>query len=381
MVSSSTPLCVAHISDCYAPRTGGIETQVGALVQQQVGAGLRVRVITATRGTGATDERSTSNPVIHRVVARIPGDLPIHPRTRHHVERLLHEFPVDVVHVHLGAVSPFAWGGIRAAHRLNLPILVTVHSMWGPVARLGYRVSDQLLHWSDWRLRMAAVSPVAAAAIADAMPGARPVLVLPNGIDPQLWRNPTKRGDNGGAEPGLRLVSVLRLAPRKRVLPLLRIVEAAGRRSGTRIHLAVIGDGPVRGRAERLARGMRHCQVTFTGRLDRSGIQEQFAQADLFVQPSIRESFGLAALEARTWGLPVIARSQSGSGAFITHGETGCLVASDQAMVEVLSDFATDMPGLRALQASTLDAPVGQTWPAILAGTMEAYRALLATSR
>ncbi len=401
MAEESSRLRVAHISDCYLPRTGGIETQVAALVQQQVTAGFEVRVITATADAGSaprpvvpregvprdgvpklgllTSDRP--NPDVHRVVARMPWQLPIHPRARHHIQELLRQFPVDVVHVHLGAVSPFAWGGIRAAHKLKLPIVVTVHSMWGPLARAGYRMTEPLLHWTRPPVRLAAVSAVAAAAVAQALPRAAPVLVLPNAIDPALWGPPEQPAAQDGRDSELRLVSVLRLAPRKRVLPLLRIAERAAQLSGHRMHLTVIGDGPDRHRAERQASRLQSCQVRFTGRLDRLGIQEEFVKADLFVQPSVRESFGLAALEARTWGLPVIARSQSGSGTFITEGVTGCLVASDEAMATVLADLAVDEPALRALQASTRQTPVDQTWPQLLQATERAYQAVLDRGR
>ncbi|MFM8352185.1 MAG: glycosyltransferase family 4 protein [Actinomycetales bacterium] len=382
MAEAQQRLRVAHISDCYAPRTGGIETQVGALVRQQARAGLDVLVITATPDRRSLDRKATVSghaPSVHRVVARMPWDLPIHPRTRHHVQQVLTREQVDLVHVHLGAVSPFAWGGIRAAHRLGLPILVTVHSMWGPVARLGYRLSQVLWRWDRWRLRLAAVSPVAAQQIERAVPACAPVLVLPNGIDVEDWRQSADAtGDAVPNDGQLRLVSVLRLAPRKRVGPLLRIVEQAGAGSGLPMSLTIIGDGPQRTRVERLARRLRHARVRVAGRLDAAGIRQEFARADLFVQPSVRESFGLAALEARTWGLPVLARSQSGSGAFVVDGVTGFLVATDEGMVSRIAELAGNPALMSNLAASTRTTPVEQTWPRILDTTTQAYRDLLA---
>ncbi|WP_448630181.1 hypothetical protein [Cellulomonas soli] len=41
---------VVHVSDCYPPRTGGIESQVGDLAAAQVAAGHDVHVFTATVG-------------------------------------------------------------------------------------------------------------------------------------------------------------------------------------------------------------------------------------------------------------------------------------------------------------------------------------------
>ncbi len=54
--------------------------------------------------------------------------------------------------------------------------------------------------------------------------------------------------------------------------------------------------------------------VSLPGRYSRDQIHELLASADVFVAPAPRESFGLAALEARVAGVPVVARTQSGVG-------------------------------------------------------------------
>lgn len=143
---------IAHVSDCYFPRTGGIETQVRALAGRQAASGADVRIITATPGHGAVyagDDAVDGLPV-HRVAAHLPFELPVHPRTATEVGHLLQSHPVDVVHVHAGVVSPFAWGAIRAATTQGIPTLVTVHSVWGPLARPGFGLSDALLRWTRW---------------------------------------------------------------------------------------------------------------------------------------------------------------------------------------------------------------------------------------
>ena len=370
-IDPGRPLRVAHISDCFAPRTGGIETQVAALAEHQQRSGMDVRVITATKG-GA-------QPIglhVERVVANMPWDLPIHPRTRAHVQRLLAADPVDVVHVHLGAVSPFAWGGVRAARRLGLPTVITVHSMWGPFARFGYRLSAQVTGWQRWNIQMSAVSAASARTVQAAIGG--DVLVLPNGIDPALWH--VARREPRGSGP-LRLISVLRLAPRKRVLPLLEMAAAASAQTAAGISLTIVGDGPARHRATSRAATLMHrtpgLSVQFTGRLDRIGILEHFAQADLFVQPSVRESFGLAALEARCAGIPVLARTQSGSGTFVVNQQSGILVPTDQAMTAALVELASDPSQLERLRVGAGTAVQNVGWPVVLQAVHDAYRRVM----
>ncbi|MDP2288906.1 MAG: glycosyltransferase family 4 protein [Actinomycetota bacterium] len=364
---------IAHVSDCYLPRTGGIETQVRALAIQQDMRGQQVEIITATTGhLVRSGTEKIDNIPVHRVTARMPFSLPIHPRTRANVLQTLKDSPVDLVHVHVGVVSPFAWGAVRAAHQLGLPVVVTVHGVWGPLAAPGYRLSDSLAHWSRWGARITAVSNVAARRIEAAVPALGSVTVLPNGIDPQQWSLPLR-----SREPRtLNLVTVMRLAPRKRTLPLLKILKSVRSQVGAQahLHLRIVGDGPERTRAEAYV-GQHDLGdlVTFTGRLDHAGIREIFGLSDVYVQPSVRESFGIAALEARCAGLPVIARSQTGTTEFIRDYLEGLLVDSDAGMANAIATLATHRPLLDQLSTFNRTHTPDQAWPSVLARVDQEY--------
>jgi phosphatidylinositol alpha 1,6-mannosyltransferase len=344
---------ITHISDCYAPRTGGIETQVFGLVAQQRAAGDEVSVITAT--PGPQDDAI-------RLTARMPFDLPIHPRSHRVVREELARLSPQVVHVHVGAISPFAWEALRAARDLQLPTVVTVHSMWGNLSQIGYGLGAAVTKWPRWGLRMAAVSEQAAQSVSQVI--GRDVGLTPNGIDPTPWKTNTVPDP---AAP-LHLVSVLRLAPRKRVLDLITMFKDVHRvRPETR--LTIIGDGPLM----RLAMARAgSAPIHFTGRLDRAGMLQVFEDAHVFWQPSIRESFGIAALEARSAGLPVVARTQSGTGTFIANDVNGWLVASDLAAVQrIISLHPREIHDVRETNRHT-DAPV--TWDQVLPLVHEQYR-------
>lgn len=344
---------VAHISDCFAPRVGGIETQVAALAGEQRCAGDHVRIITATPGPQMDD--------VTRISVPLPADIPVHPRNKANIVRVLTEQACDVLHVHMGAVSPFAWGAIRAGRQLGIPTLVTVHSMWGVISRRAYGFGARSLDRPG--IHIAAVSNAAARTIARALPDAGPISITPNGIDPLPWRTTVEPSPD---EP-FHVVTVMRLAPRKRLGALLRIFRTvAERRPGA--HLTIIGDGPHRGVGERRARSM---PVTFTGRMDRVGIRDVFETAHVYVQPSVYESFGIAALEARCAGLPVVARSGSGVDAFIHDGFEGFLVPSDDAMQSLLSNVDSfELQRIRHHNMTT-DPPV--TWRDVLPMVRHAY--------
>lgn len=331
-----------------------------------------MRVITATRAEAPGEDSRVGGLPVHRVVARVPFDLPVHPRTRREVGAVLDADPVDIVHVHAGVISPFAWGAVRAARDRGLPVLVTVHSVWGPLASPAFRLSDALAGWHSWGVTLSAVSEYAAERVRAAVPRGGEVLVLPNGIDPAEWLLPPV------ARPldAMRLVTVMRLAPRKRTIPLLRMIEAARAdlRGSVDVTATVVGGGPMLDRARAFAadHGLDGV-VTFTGRLPREGVRDVLGRSDVYLQPSIRESFGLAALEARAAGLAVVVHADSGSTQFVHDGVEGLVARDDTGMVAAVVRLAHDPGLLNAITAHNRTTPPNETWAHVLARVREAY--------
>ncbi|MFI6788108.1 glycosyltransferase family 4 protein [Nonomuraea sp. NPDC050383] len=367
------------MSDCYLPRLGGIEVQVADLVRMQRRAGHEVEVATATRGEAL--------PGVHRIVAPMPFDLPVHPAGVGHLTRRMTASRPDVVHVHTGAVSPFAWMGVRAAVRAGLPCVVTVHSMWDPLTRAAYRLLRLAYGWQRWGLVATTVSNAAAAPIRAVAGGRVPVHVVSNGLDLSAWRSGTAviepEADLGEAGAGLgkhgevHIVAVGRLAPRKQPVRLLRLLGRVRALVPAAVPLraTVIGDGPARGSMERyLTRHGMTGWVSLPGRHTREQIAKVLESADVFVAPAPRESFGIAALEARAAGLPVVARAQSGVADFVRNGTEGLLGRDLGEMAAAVARLCADA-GLRdrITAHNRATPPTAGTWPAVLEGFDRAY--------
>lgn len=339
---------IVHISDCYLPRLGGIEVQVNGLALAQRAAGHDVHVITATPLPHSAQEL-TDGIAVHRLTFALPASVPVHPRAHHVISEKLRQIQPDVVHVHVGAVSFFAWSGIRAARQHHFAVLSTVHSMWGPLAAALYRISRKLLNWQEWTtlsaVSNAAASPVAQASGAD-------VLITPNGVDLSGWIAQDRRHGNR-----LHIVSATRFAPRKRVFALIDLAQQMYRVAGQKCpRFTIAGSGPVLARARRQVkrRGLDSV-VTLPGRLTRAELADLYATADVYVQLSVRESFGLAAVEARAAGLPVLGRSGTGFAEFVSPGSDGFLEGSDaavQARLVQLLDQPELLGRLRAFAAT-----------------------------
>jgi glycosyltransferase involved in cell wall biosynthesis len=115
--------------------------------------------------------------------------------------------------------------------------------------------------------------------------------------------------------------------------------------------------------------------VELPGRLSRGEIRTVFEHGDLFVAPATLESFGIAALEARCSGLPVLARAGSGVGAFVVDGQDGLLAASDGDMVRALVRLAGDPAERERMAMYCRQVPADLGWRSVLRRTEAAYAA------
>ncbi|MEL6560627.1 MAG: N-acetyl-alpha-D-glucosaminyl L-malate synthase BshA [Bacteroidota bacterium] len=88
------------------------------------------------------------------------------------------------------------------------------------------------------------------------------------------------------------------------------------------VKLLLVGDGPERNRMEQLGREMCQCDdIRFLGKLE--AVEEVLSVSDLFVMPSEKESFGLAALEAMACEVPVISSNAGGLPELNINGQSG----------------------------------------------------------
>src|SRR5262249_8238234 len=120
------------------------------------------------------------------------------------------------------------------------------------------------------------------------------------------------------APPGEKLlIHVSNFRPVKRVLDCIRILAEV--RKHAPAHLLMVGDGPERSPAERLARELDvDNHVTFLGKQDH--VERLFPLAHVLLMPSELESFGLAALEGMACGVPPVATNAGGVPELVTNG-------------------------------------------------------------
>ena len=240
--------------------------------------------------------------------------------------------------LHASSGAPAQWL-VPAARLSGLPLLVHLHCRYLRRSRmvLGLRWADRLVGVS---------TEVLAGPLADGVPEAR-TRVIANGVD--FDRLDAQAAADLRSALGLRAETLVlaclgQLHPVKGQDVLLRALTALP----PHVILLLAGEGPERAALERQAAAAGLAgRVHFLGRVD--PVAPVYRAADIVVQPSRNEGFGLVLAEAGGFGLPVVASRVGGIPEVVVDGETGLLVPKEDpaALAAALGRLVAD-PGLRA---------------------------------
>jgi len=326
----SRKLKIALVCDWYLPRMGGLELYLHDLALRLKREGHEVHLVTPIPGS-----KNIDGIPVHRLnVPLLPQFKLVFTRSAFKkLESIFRTEHYDIIHFHSGIVSPIVFGGVYLCKKMGIPTLVTGHSILGPF-RWGLAVLNKVFNWSNWPVLFSGVSEVVVRDLKFLVKD-KDVAILPNGLNVSEWAiTPQKRDPHE-----VLIVSVMRLFRKKRGKALIRLMPGIIKRipGNIKIKLSIIGEGPNRGIFERKIKrlGLENI-VELLGHQTREKIRKIFSRADIYVQPTRWESFGLAALEARCAGLPVVAKNRGGIKGFIQHGQEGFLAGNDKELEDFL---------------------------------------------
>lgn len=366
-----------HASDCYQPRTGGIETHLHDLARAQTEAGHEVHILTVETGPGGEGGglvEDDNGVTVHRLGIRMPFNAPFNPMAGPRAARIIEELEPDVIHVHAGIVCPFALGVAKEAMARGLPVAITWHSMLD-------RSRPVLKHWAaltGWAAAPAALSAVSRVAAAEvARVYGAGVNVLHDGIDQGFW---SPGVTDANPAPPLRCVTTARLVPKKGLAALVgAFAEAVDDLPRGSLSLDIFGDGPDRWRIEQAIRQRRLEGVVATrGKATKWELLDAYRRSHVFCAPARREAFGIAGLEARSTGLVLLGRRGNGLDEFVEPGVDSVLVDDTREMSRALVRLVSDPSWFGMLRANARAGAPGFDYDMIVEQTMDEYRRAMA---
>lgn len=305
-----------------------------------------------------------------RAEYRIPLGLP------RDVRRDLEDFAPNIVHIASPDIS--AHRAVTWARRRGIPAIASVHTrfetylayyhleLFEPAVRAAlrrlYRRCDALL-----------VPAESTAAVLRAQRMNRNIAIWSRGVDRTQFnperRDPTWRRSLGIGDEELVLAFLGRIVMEKGLDVFAAVHDELATR-GVKHRVLVIGEGPARPWFEKaLPEGL------FLGHQEGSDLARALASADLFLNPSITETFGNVTLEAMACALPVVAVSATGATSLVRDGETGTLAEPGDvpALADAIAAYAAS-PSLRRRHGEAgLAFAKTQDWDVINGAVLKTY--------
>lgn len=229
---------------------------------------------------------------------------------------------------------------LRAYVPVTAPALYRFGPLWrwdGPLRRLeqAWR-TDTTAKIRSWLPKTSAIltnSRYTEQVLLDQIPACQgktlPALV---GVDPFFFELPLATAER---HHPVRLITIARLAePRKNVD---LVLQALSQLTAYEFHYTVVGDGPLRGKLQRLATKLGLSgRVSFLGSLGRQELRSTLTASDLLILtssilPTSHEGFGLVYLEAAACGVPSLAARLAGAVEAIQEGKSGFFVETPEA--------------------------------------------------
>ena len=364
------PMRIACVTETYPPEVNGVSLTVARMVE-----GLRLldHEVQLLRPQQSDCQPEVHDPRFHEVllrgmpIPRYPNLRMGMPSTRALVKLWSARRP-DVVHI--ATEGPLGWSALRAARRLGLPVCsdfrtnfhaYTQHYGIGWLRRpiLGYlrgfhnRTACTMVPTESLRRELSAA-------------GFERLEVVARGVDTAQFHPAHRSAElraGWGAEDGTLVVTCFgRLAREKNLEVLLESFRAIQRRV-PKSRLLLVGSGP---QEDPLRAACP--EAIFVGQRRGADLAAHYASADLFLFPSLTETFGNVTLEAMASGLPVVAFDYAAASQVIRQGENGMRVpfGDRQAFVDAAVALALDPQRRRRLADAARARALQMDWTTIV---------------
>lgn len=244
---------------------------------------------------------------------------------------------LDVLHVHYAiphATVGYLAQQILKKQNIHIPIITTLHGTDITLVGIDQSFAPAVEFGINASSGVTAVSESLKQQTLDSFDVENEIEVIYNFIDFNRFKKTNKDHFKKAIAPnGEKIVThVSNFRKVKRVQDVIKIFK--GLREKVPSKLFLIGDGPERNKMEQLCRELHLCDdIRFLGKQE--AVEELLAISDLFIMPSAKESFGLAALEAMACEVPVISSNAGGLLELNINGKTG--FASEVGDVEEMT--------------------------------------------
>lgn len=364
---------IAVVSETFPPEVNGVAMTMGRICEGLRRRGVSLQIIRPRQASDGV--AATLTPQGDRLLLmpgmRVPGYSEVRiglPFGGSRIAQSWHRWRPDIVHI--ATEGPLGWSALQTALRAGMTVTSSFHTNFHGYASHYYAapLQNAVMRYLRSFHNRTAVTIVPTAEKLKELQQAdfRRLAVVGRGADVSQF-SPEHRGSAlreqlGVRDGGLLVLHVGRLAAEKN-LDLLFTGYAAIRAVRPDARLVIVGDGPERARLER-----RYPGHTFTGVRTGDDLARLYASADLFLYPSLTETYGNVTIEAMASGLAVLAFDYAAAREHITSGSNGYLARYADAadFVARAREMALGAGGLQVLRARARATAEGLGWDKVV---------------
>lgn len=317
---------VAIVTETYPPEVNGVALTVRNMESGLRNAGFRTSVVRPRQDSDLEGDAAEGQTLVRGArLPRYPGLQFGWPAGRR-LRRLWSAHRPDVAYV--ATEGPLGWSALRLANAMRIPVVAGFHTRFDEyMKRYGFPfLAPVAWRWMRSFHNRAQRTLVPTDALRNLLTdgGFRHVSVLGRAVDGERF-HPSRRDEALRAQWGLgsedlAVCHVGRIAPEKNLDLLISAFDAI-KAEQPAARMVWIGDGPSRTDLQRL-----HPEHVFCGVHRGIALAAHLASTDLFLFPSVTETFGNVTLEAMASGVPTVAFDYGAAGTCMRHDESGVLV-------------------------------------------------------
>ena len=375
-------LRVALVTETYPPEVNGVAATLARVADGLRQRGHQLQLVRPRQSDGETGAGEAGFAEVLMRGLSIPRypQLKMGLPARHALARLWSTQRPDVVHI--VTEGPLGWSALQAARHLKLPVVSDFRTNFHAYSvhyGVGWLRAPVMAYLRKFHNRThSTMVPTELLRRELAAAGFERLRVVARGVDTQGFA-PTRRSDAlramWGAGPGtLVALCVGRLAAEKN-LGVVLDAAAAMREQHRALRLVLVGDGP-----ERVRLQQRCPDAVFSGVRHGDDLAAHYASADVFLFPSMTETFGNVVPEAMASGLPVVAYDHAAAGQLIRHGDNGLLARLGEAseFCRVARRAVSDRAALREIGGRARYSVLSLDWERIVEAVEQEYAAAMA---
>ncbi|QDH67554.1 MULTISPECIES: glycosyltransferase family 1 protein [Pseudomonas] len=367
---TTASLHITLITETFPPEINGVANTLGRLCEGLRARGHQVELVRPRQGADAS--RPSDDGLLLCRGWPLPGypGLQWGQSSMHKLLRRWTRQRPDVLYI--ATEGPLGLSALRAARRLGISVVSGFHTNFQQYSNqyglsLLSRMVTHYLRWFHNRSTLTLV-PSASQRLELERRHFERLGMLARGVDSQLF-HPAKR-DNalreswGLENDDIAVLHVGRLAQEKNLGLLKRCFDALlATYPQRRLKLIIVGDGPQRPMLERDLP-----DAVFCGTQRGEELARHYASGDVFLFPSLTETFGNVVLEAMASGLGVVAYDQAAATQHIRHGYNGVLAmpGDEDAFCDAARWLLEDSEHLRRARLNARQHASRQGWPAII---------------